>query len=272
LTSTILYFVERFQERPLTTLGVSPTDAFPHPVLLPRFRRDVRSFVPENIRQSVYSRYACGETPVVGFTSLKDAVDQVSDRIRTTHHPAYSYLYYPSLDAAAHHGGIESQQVQKELCLIDAEMDRLSRSLPPGGRLVISADHGHLTILDSDKTFLAPEDPLLEFLEFPPAGEPRVPLFHPKAGMKDAFALEFRRRFGDRFALLSTEETETLHLLGPNRISSETRTRIGTFLAVADTPIILLYGPPAHHRPEAAMRSYHGGLTPEEIRIPLIVA
>ncbi len=266
LTATILQFTERFEGK---ALPLSPAELFPAPTLLPRLRADVRSFQPQPITDSPYARYLRGTTPATGYGTLAEGVDAVVRRVETAIQPTYTYLYWPALDKVEHQCGPQSPEARTQLDLIDRELGRLADGIRDRGRLVVSADHGLMEVSDDSKAFLAPDDPLLRHLTAPPAGEPRIVMFHPK---RDGFAEEFRGRFGDRFALLSIGEAESLGLFGPAPIAPEAKSRIGEFLAIATEPATLFYGPPRFHREEAAMRGFHGGLTPEEMRVPLVVA
>lgn len=262
-TATILKFTERFGGAPLSA---DPRDVFPVPSMAPRLRSEVRSWLPAPIVESAYSKYSRGGTPSEGYATLPGAVDAIARRVREAKRPTYTYLYYPHLDAAEHVHGPFSNEARMQLDLVDRELGRLASGLP--GRLVVSADHGQIEVPEGLKIFLAPDDPILEHLHGPPAGEMRMQTWRAKPG----FAERFRQRFGDRFALLAQDEAAPLLGGALRQLSAEARLRIGDFVSVSLDGGILFYGPPAHHREEAAMRGYHGGLLPDEMRVPLIVA
>jgi hypothetical protein len=137
-----------------------------------------------------------------------------------------------------------------------------------------------LTVPDNARHVLSVHDPLLDLLHVPPSGEPRVPFFHPRDGMDDAFADAFRSRFGERFALLPVADSDALQLWGPEPHTELARERAGRFIALSDGPDVLLYeasrpgvidgSAPATHA-FADVRGFHAGLSPDEMRIPLIV-
>ena len=89
-----------------------------------------------------------------------------------------------------------------------------------------------------------------------------------REGQHGAFAARFRQRFGDAFALLTIDEVDRMRLLGAEPMSSETRRRLGDYLAVSLDHDALLYEP---HDTLRVMKGFHGGLLPAETRIPLIV-
>ena len=103
----------------------------------------------------------------------------------------------------------------------------------------------------------------------PPSGEPRATSFHVREGLRDSFVRAFRARFGDAFLLLSADEAESLSLFGPAIFSPVTRARVGDFVAIpAGRGAITYAGEPSVH----ALKGMHGGLMPDEMSVPLIVA
>jgi hypothetical protein len=225
--------------------------------------------VPANIAGSVYTRYVRGGKPVAPYESLPAAVDTVLDRVDSAASQTYTYIYYSRVDTAAHVHGPGSPEVRAEVDTLDAELARLARGLNGRARLVVSADHGGYDVDDAKKCALEPGDELLEMLVSPPAGEPLVPMFHVKPGLLDDFAALFRRRLGDSWVLLSVDEADELRLLGPVPLSAETRSRLGDYIALSSQGEALVYAP---EKAIAAMKGYHGGLAPAEVRVPLIVA
>ena len=276
ITATILPFVERFSTRPLETLGVSVGDAFPHPSAMARYDRAVRMYHPAAIVESVYTRYQRGESTDgrerigVGYTTLSEAVEAVVQGVREARAPTFHYFYLPIVDGAAHRAGLADESVRTALRATDAALAQITAAVGADVRMVVSADHGMLDTPDERKHLLLEDDPLVEALQAPPSGEPRVPMFHVRTGARAAFLEEFRERFRENFALLTPDEVDELALFGPEPLSRVTRSRIGDFIGIAPGPDVLVY---RAKRAESAttMRGFHAGLTPEEMRIPLIL-
>jgi hypothetical protein len=268
--ATILPFVERFSERSLAELGIGSDEAFPQPSLRGRLTCETRAYLPSYIVRSTYSRYLAGGGENVGYEGLDRAVDAVVQRIAASRRPSFTYLYYAGVDTAAHEHGPESRAVAGRVALVEQELSRLVAGLAGRARVVVTADHGHIRIGESDRLVLAAEDELLALLVSPPAGEPRTPLFHCREGAREELARQFRARFGDRFLLLSTDEAEALHLFSPGRLDPEARRRLGDYVAISVDASVLLYAPAGSALAE--MEGFHGGLLPDEMLVPLILA
>jgi hypothetical protein len=264
VTATILPFVERFSEKPLTDFGVSSEQAFPVPSLLHRYDCHVRSLLPRPIASSTYSRYAQAGA-AAGYDDLRAAVDLAGEHV-ASNESTYTYIYFPLVDALGHRLGPDASEVRSMAIFVDEQLGRLAGSVPPDTRIAVSADHGMVQVPAATKHTLDRDDPLLELLDAPPYGEPRVPFFRAKDGREDTFAEAFRARFGHAFALLTVDEAEELLLFGPEPLSEVARGRIGSHIAITTGTDVLLY------EPAEELHGYHAGLSAEEMRIPLVVA
>jgi hypothetical protein len=265
---TALPFVERFSARPLNEAAVA-SELFSQAVLTGQYRRDVLALLPHQIANSVYSRYVTGGRPILPYEGLTAAVDAAIEHIRAAAAASFTYIYYPNIDAESHYRGPWSAAAQLEVKTLAREMRRLSQELGSRGRVVVSADHGQYEVKPSHKIILSPADELLELLVTPPSGEPNTPTLHARGGHAEDAARVFRREFGEQFVLLTPDEIEVLELMGPGRLSTQTRARLGDYMGLSSAGEMLIYKPDTGI---AAMHGYHGGLTADEVRIPLIVA
>ena len=77
---------------------------------------------------------------------------------------------------------------------------------------------------------------------------------------------------GEDFYLLPTDEVLELGLLGPGPVSPVTRSRMGNYLALSSGASAIHFN--YHRTRERGPRKVadHGGLTPDEMIVPLIVA
>ena len=123
---------------------------------------------------------------------------------------------------------------------------------------------------DERKHLLLEDVPLVEALQAPPSGEPRVPMFHVTPGRETDFEACARSELGETFALLTTAEAGDIGLFGPDGLDERTAGRVGQYVALSDAPQVLIYGP--ERASIGRLRGFHAGLTPNEMRIPLIVA
>lgn len=263
--ATILPFIERFSKRPLREMGVTAERALPVRSWLPRFAHEALCYMPTALAGSTYSAYFSGGAPQHGYEHLSAAVEAIATRIAAAVRPTYTYLYVPFIDTAEHDHGPDAKPVATTVTMVERNIATLAERLGERARIVVSADHGLTYVERQAQHEIKDGDPLLEPLRLPPSSEPRVPLFYARQGCAARFAAAFRERFGSTHALLTIDEVDELRLLGPAPLAQETRRRMGDFMAISASADAIGY------RPDAPMLGYHGGLLPEEMRIPLII-
>jgi hypothetical protein len=274
ITILPLPFVERFKRQPLVERGLRPEDVFPLRAIESRMSHQPLTLLPAPIMDTSYARYSRGHTRGTGYQSAPDAVDQIIATVAAAKQPTYTHLYLPDIDTVCHHVGVDHPDVLKVVLRIDAELDRLSRTLGDRARVVVSADHGLIDVLKSDQAFVTDGDPLLAMLRVPPTGDARMPIFHVLPEHREQFTDLFDERYGDQMLLLDTGEAERLALFGPGPIAPVVRPRFGDFIAIPYRRATLAYAAVAvpGAAPAAPYIGQHAGLSPEEMRVPLCVA
>jgi hypothetical protein len=272
-TATVLPYVRTRDGVSLWDLGLVPQQVFPAPALTPRFASDTLFIYPEGIVGSVYSRYQSGGTPAAAYDryDLRAASEIIVDRVRGASEPTFTSLYTDVLDMAAHAHGSSSYETWNALANIERALGDLASELNHNSatRMVVTSDHGHLDAPEDGRYFIEPGGPFCEMTLCRPAGDARVLYLHVKPGRQEEFQDKFRDDYGEGFFLLSTDEVEQLHLLGPSGLSPITRKRMGDFTAIARKNQVIDYRPASEGYP---MASVHSGLSREEMRIPLILA
>jgi hypothetical protein len=267
VSATILPYIERFTEQPLDQTKAPPSLTFPVAACARSFTCDYAMYLPAPIAGSVYSRYSAGERANVPYRKLWQAVDAIAERIERAGRPTYTYLYAPFVDTAEHTYGPSSSQAALALASVQARIEHMAERLRGRARIVVTADHGQMRV--GRRHVLKRDDPLVAMLVVPPTGDGRGPLFHVRDGEHERFAPAFRERFGEDFALLTIDEASAMGLFGPVALSDVSRRRFGDFMGVALSDAVVLYEP-SHEL--ATMIGHHGGLSPDEMRVPLVVA
>ncbi len=268
----VLPYVVRGNGQSLSSAGLTPNQVFLAPSLLPKMTRDIFSLFPDHLWASVYSEYFTGGTPKGAYKSLPQGINQVVERVASANVPTYTYLYTPRVDNMAHELGSGQEQVRATVRDLDRELERLADSLADRARLVVCADHGFLDAPPSARSQMNAIDELKGDLQAAPSGDARVLYFHVIDGFQDRVQEYLRERFGQRFMVVTTNEAENLELLGPGPLSTQTRRRVGDILAISRGAGVLEYRPDSKAGRIVNSASHHSGLTPSEMRVPLVVA
>jgi len=269
LSAITLPFQERATGQPLGAFGVSVEQLLPLPGIWSTITHKPLSVIPAKLTETTYSAYLAGHTLRLGYTDIAQALAFAAHAALNAPGASYTYVYLPELDSLMHHHGTDDPQVGALLLQIEQELARLHERLAGKARLIISADHGQADVPPDRNFVLAQDDPLAALLLCPPTGEPTTPIFHVHRGQADAFAAQFLERFGEHFVLLTADEVERLRLLGPMPLSPLMKRRLGTFLGIALLPAKFSI---EHTGGATANIGVHGGLTKQEMTVPLFLA
>jgi len=255
--------------------GLDPDRLLPRPTFYERLggrRVSTHALLPRHIAGSglseVLYRGCLNVHPMSSFSDMcvaaRDILLGSTDRSLLT-------LYWPGLDAVAHVRGPESDSYLAEARAVDAALGheligRVDRTL-----FVITSDHGFVPMAPSDYVPLdeitgVGEKPLL-----PPVGEPRASyLFLRRRANEtsDAGSVEKPKLLDGGILRLTAEQVITSGLLGDDGPHPETLYRLGD-VVLASTGSAGVF----HPYPDAAiLRGMHGGLTADEMLVPLIAA
>jgi hypothetical protein len=271
LTATMLPFHDRFTHIPLGARGIKVADVLQLPPICGKMKRDVLTVVPAFIRDTPYNNFARAGTRGVGYLSFRHAFDEVITHIVAATGPTYTHVYLPEIDSQCHKAGVCHSDVMPLVMKIDSELKRLAGTVEGRAKIVVSADHGLIDVPRNHQHFLSEGDPLLEMLHVPPTGDARMPVFHVRSDRRAVFAELFQKVFGEEMVLITKDQAEQMELFGCGQWSAWAKPRFGDFIAIPYRPATLSYH--AANKPMGSLfQAVHGGMSPEEMEIPLCVA
>ncbi len=270
--STILAYTSRADDKDLLARGIDPARAFPVPSMWASIPRDVLAVVPERIAGSVYSRYFGGGRRTEGYASLASGVDIAIAHVSAAVDKTFTYLYVPHVDSLAHLHGITRPEVRHALCNVDRQIGRLRTAIESKARVVVTADHGFLDAPAPSRYTLRPTRRLHPLLRFHPSGDARVMYLHTWDWARDRVRRYFESRFGDGFIVVDVDDALRLGLYGPDEPTDEAGKRLGDLIAISSGANVLEYNTGRGPGRMVQLNSHHSGLSPQEMKIPLIVA
>ena len=266
-----LPFRRRGDDRPLTDLAIEPRALFSLQPLLDALQ--VRTFVvsQDRIVDSDYSRHFGGRAVRRGYEHLAGLVDAIHAAVRSGPGRKYIYAYYPELDTVAHRHGIASAQAASRLAAIDAAFAELVKRLAgTDSVIIVSADHGFIDTPASEALHLEHYAGLQDMLRLPLSGEPRVAYCHAKPGCAERFAAHARDMLGERADVRMSAELIAEGWFGPGPAHPRLTERVGDVTLLMRGRYTIKDFLPGEKR--HLLIGNHGGLTPDEMLIPLVVA
>jgi hypothetical protein len=181
--------------------------------------------------------------------------------------PSLSYGYHPALDSTGHVYGVDSPQWQVAATEVDALIGRIVAGLPADAALLVTADHGQVDI-PADRRYDLDTDPRLGAGVRLVAGEPRVRYLDTEPGATADVIDAWREVLGDHAWVASRQEAIDTGWYGP--VPPEHASRLGDVVVVCFDRYAVL----ATKREKSSIAklvAFHGGNTPVETAIPLIV-
>jgi Type I phosphodiesterase / nucleotide pyrophosphatase len=173
------------------------------------------------------------------------------------------YAYYDGIDKVAHAVGF-GELYNAELMFVDRLVGNLLSAMPAGSVLAVVADHGQVDV-GPRAALLAPD--VLAECELS-SGEARFWWLHGLPGRAEALFDRASDRYGDAAWVATRDEVVSTGVFG-GEPSDEAMGRLGD---VALVPL----GDDGYLDPQdsgdAKLVCRHGGLTPEEMLVPLVAA
>jgi hypothetical protein len=173
---------------------------------------------------------------------------------------SFCYVYHADLDTIGHFHGPGSEEWLLQLEFVDSLAERIATRLPSGSLLVVTADHGMITV---DERIDFDTEPLLWQGVRVITGEPRVRYLHTES---DEVLAVWREFLGDRADVLSREDAVEAGWFGP--VSPHALDRIGDVVVAMKGATVVVRGQaePVLSR----LIGIHGSRTRSELAIPVL--
>lgn len=185
------------------------------------------------------------------FEPAWDVDDLADATIQLASEPGrFIFTYVPYVDFAGHVWGLGSEELTEAMGLASSVWERIAAGLPPDAVLLGTADHGLKEFTEESKLLI--RDKRFEGLRF--AGDARGVHVWGDEESIDGFAEGTGGTLVDPTGLVGPEPTDLA------------RSRLPRKLLLAPEDVAVL--PKGFDK---RLRCYHGGLTPDELHIPLLV-
>jgi hypothetical protein len=207
------------------------------------------------------------------FKSLAEALVGLRNIVLHENGPTYTFLYWDRIDSLSHIHGPDSEQVAAEVEMVFLAFEKILHERLGGAKrtlLLITADHGHVltgepVLLNLDLPDVVPllkHDRLGRPLA--PAGSRRDFFLHVREGHVDAVVRRLREALTGRAEVYPVAELIAGGFFGATPPSDRFLERVGDVVILSYANQSVWWG----ERGEVK-RSSHGGLTPQEMEIPL---
>ena len=258
---------KQVKESAAKALGVAPDGIFVERPLFDAI--EARGLVVSHrpIIDSQYNLHHCGRAERRARDNLEGFIEQTVSAVKSGPERKFVYAYWPDFDALAHQHGVASKQVRTHFSALDAAFGELLARLAGSDTVVaLTADHGFIDCPPGESIELPPA--LAALLRFPLCGERRVAFCHVREAKH--FLETARELLGDRAEVRPSRELADDGWFGSGRAHPHFAERIGDVALVmkgSGTVKDWVTGEPRHLH-----IGNHGGMSEDEMNIPLVVA
>jgi len=263
-----------------------PAEAFfpPHTLYQKLQAKGITSYIfqHESYTPSTFSDIVYKGATVLSYKRLSEALSNLIQLVITTSAPkTYYFLYFDKLDGICHNYGPESQQFKETVDTFLKMMEELFYKQLSGRAgqtlFILTADHGQVEV-DARKTFYLNKHSINieQYLQrnqrgklLVPEGSARDMFLHVKEERIDEAVVVLQKHLSDIAEVYYTEQLIAQHFFGSTQPSKDFMARVGN--------VVIL---PYQHETvwwyeegkfEMHFKGHHGGLTPEEMEIPLLL-
>ena len=255
----------------------SPVPKVPARMLLdhiPVFDRlKARSHVvaPNRIVNSEFNAAHNGKAQPHGFANLGQMFETIAHIVHAQDERNYVYAYWPELDRLAHEHGMASRQALAHLAELDQAFGScLAEISGTNTTVIVTADHGFIDAHTDQAIELERHPQLARMLSLPLCGERRAAYCYVHAHERGRFVEYVTAHLGEYADLKDSKYLIEAGFFGLGPPHARLQERIGDYtLIMKDHSVIKDWLP---GEPRYVQIGVHGGMCPQEMYVPLIVA
>lgn len=267
---TILPWVLRGGGPQLGESGRAVTELLNLPSFFDRLAVETYSVMPEFLQGSEFNNMVSGQAGKVPYGSLQQCFDEVA-RLCRKGRRKYVYAYWAGFDMLAHGFGVGSEQVASHFRELDDAFEQLVDQLAGSdSTLLVSADHGFVDAPPEKRIDVADHPKLKDCLQVPLCGEPRLAYCYVRHDRRRQFESYVGNNLSGMARLYPSHELVESGLYGLGSAHPELASRTGDYTLVMQDRHVIIDGLPGDNPPQLV--GYHGGLSSEEVYVPLILA
>lgn len=232
--------------------------------------RDIADSIIGDVQPFTIANEKVSITEKGNIHKTADTFERVCELIKMiciTNQNTFTYVQWNSPGDIAQRDGVTGEKTAAALKSINKQLEVLCKDLTDT-LVIVSADHGMKDITEEIKINYIPD--IMECLVIPPFVESRAAACFVKNDRRTDFERAFHNHLGNDFILLSKNDILTKGILGGGRTHPKITDFIGDYMicAIADKSVRYLT---LNTKPKPPHAANHGGLTEEEMTVPLII-
>ncbi len=232
--------------------------------------------IPNSLAQTGLTKVTSNGATTKGYFSVSHMLNTVRKEIENSTSKSLHFCYVPTIDKLSHKIGPYTEDVAVE---IDALFHMIREFLierletREGVGISISADHGHIPIQHARVRDVRSDLELSGMLMLPITGDIRAPILRIIPDMKDQAIEHLDRKYGENYVVASSSELIAKGFFGSSQEGLKNTGNFGDIILLPKKEVGLMdskLGILDKKLYEFEMVGMHGGLSEEEMLVPLI--
>jgi len=235
-----------------------------------------------SLAHTAYSTLSRAGSDLASYMTASDLAVSLRRQVEKSRGPTLFYAYWPSLDTVEHTYGPNTEEAQVEASLISHALQvgflsKLKKEVSKETLILVTADHGQVNVVPENLLYMNRWAKLSKAFARAPSGKSILPwgsardvFMQIEEDLLDETMDYLEERFAGSASIIKTEELVKQGLFGVNKPSRRFRRRAGNLMILPHGKNTTWY---RYRRGDSLrVKGHHGGLTRDEMTIPLAAA
>lgn len=269
ILSQILRFKARMGGEIFSENGVNINDIFGQESFTKKIKAKSVVIQIDKVAHSDFSKACSKKAKIEPYKDLNGFFKKIKKAVKS-HGKKYIYSYWPGIDTLSHKFGVGSKKHEKHFKELDKKIKKLVKAIKnTNTTLIITADHGLLNTPPEKRIWLKDHPKFVECLTMPKSGEGRLGYFYVHPSKTKDFEEYVKSHFEKYCTLYKSEELIKINAFGLGKQNEKLFDRVGDYILVMKDNYVMadtILG-----EDENKHIGHHGGVSKEEMFVPLIV-
>ncbi|MBT3866027.1 hypothetical protein HOF78_02905 [Candidatus Woesearchaeota archaeon] len=235
-----------------------------------RIKRDSFIVQSNKIINSDFSVSSGGNSKRIGFKDIKGCFKNLEKVIKSSSKKKYIYGYWMDFDSMCHDHGVISKEVHNHYRDLDEKISLFVDSIKGTDSLVvITSDHGMIDVPKKKVITVGDHPELQEMLALPLCGDFRFAFCYVKPGMQKKFKKYVKDNLKHCCEIYESKTLQKKGVFGSFKPHKKFLNRIGDYTIIMNENYAIYNY--SLEKGESHNLGDHGGLSEDEMHIPLIV-
>jgi hypothetical protein len=265
-----LPFAPRFVADTFSNMKVDINEILNFKTIFKTLNCSMKLLAPKVSIDSAFSRYCYGDKAKQGFEKVEECFALIKEEIELRPDTEMIYAYIPHFDDMAHHKGINSQESVNFFKNIDKMFHDLTVQTQDTETLyIVTADHGLVDTTPKEILKITDFKDIHNCLILPLCGDPRSPSCYVRPAKLDYFRRAVDDQLSEYCERHTQQELFDMNIYGLGEVNPLIYDRIGDEILFMKSNYAMVEK--VYHEEQKEIIGFHGGLSGEEMLVPLII-